>query len=700
MLPASCNISLQSAYSTHRSRFPGLAEAMSSSDLKSNLLRVPSRIKTRALITFSRIRSSNASPILPPFEYQPIDAAGEIRILVLQPAHELSDPLETTTFVRNFADYDSAPYVCVSYSWGTLHKYVMLRCNHQYIQVTTHVDTMLRYLRSAKKPVYLWIDAVCINQTDEREKAVQVQSMGRIYSRASEVLVWLGEATDTDQIEGVCESLQEIARRGNDEHGTSKTWRPTSSQEVGSLSSFLNRPWFSRRWVLQEVAMNTNVTVHCGNYQISWVWVQTALKILNHISADERKNNFELLSITSISAIESIATLYWENRTILDLLWSCHSTKCADQRDRLFALYAMAPLMPARSRGLPSQDLYTHCPVTYSDHWTKIYIKFAAFMVGRGHWSTILQHALAFGTLSRENEVWPSWVPSWNQQRIHGYTFTPSATFATSSGCTRPNMSTTKVKKRADDSMEEVMLLPTKSKGTKYENIILFSKEDGREPTISQCHTMLQKMEKKSYDRTRLRYDMAWALYGSIEEARSALDCPNPSFSGVFESLSRAPSKSSEQGLHGYEDLLEQSDISYTIRIACEREFGCDTHRYTDTHKRPTGWLTTREVHVWDQTKFREETNRLTQGYRLFGFKTNLGVVPGLTARDIREDDVVFCPDEETVTGSGPFSIVLRPYGTTAEGSDAGSPVYRLVGGCVTNYTNSGGMCPDEVLIF
>jgi hypothetical protein len=700
MLPVLCNISLQSAYSTHRSRFPGLAKAMSSSDLKSKLLRVPSRIKTRALIPFSRIRSSNASPILPPFEYQPIDATGEIRILVLQPAHEFSDPLETTTFVRNVADYDSAPYACVSYSWGTVHRYTKLRCNDQYIQITTHVSTMLHYLRSATKPVHLWIDAVCINQADESEKAVQVQSMGRIYSRASEVLVWLGEATDKDQIEGVCESLHEIARGGNDKSSTSKTWRPTSYQELDSLSSFLNRPWFSRRWVLQEVAMNTNITVYCGNHQISWSLVQTALTFLNQISADERKNSVELLSITSIAAIESITTLYWENRTILDLLWSCHSTKCADQRDRLFALYAMAPLMPSRPRGLRSQDLYTHCPVTYSDHWAKIYIKFAGFMVGRGHWSTILQHALSFGTLSRENEAWPSWVPSWNQRRIHGNTFTPSATFTKSSGYTRPSTGKTKVRKRADDSMEDIMLLPTKSKGTKYENIILFSKKEGREPTISRCHKMLRKMEKKSYDRSRLRYDMAWALYGSIEEARSALDCLNPSFSGVFESLSRAPSKSSEQGLHGYEDLLEQSDISYTIRIACEREFGCDTHRYTDTHKRPTGWLTKREVHVWDQTKFREVTNRLIWGYRLFGFKTNLGIVPGLTARDIREDDVVFCPDEETVAGSGPFSIVLRPYGTTAEGSDAGSPVYRLVGGCVTNCTNSGGVCPDEVLIF
>jgi hypothetical protein len=659
-----------------------------------------SRSSNTSPMPFLKSRSSNTSLIRPSFEYQPIDAAGEIRILVLQPAHEFSDPLCTTTFVHNVADYNSASYACVSYSWGALHKYVVLKYNDQYIQITAHVDTMLRYLRSATRPVHLWIDAICINQADEKEKAVQVLSMGRIYSRASEVLVWLGEATDKDQIEGVYESLQEIARRGNDEHGIAKTWRPTSSQELDALSSFLNRPWFSRRWVLQEVAMNTSVTVHCGNYQISWGMVQNALTSLKQISADERENGVELLSITSISAIESITTLHGENRTILDLLWSCHSTKCADQRDRLFALYAMAPLMPTRSRSLPSQDLYTHCPVTYSDHWANIYIKFADFMVGLGHWSTILQHALAFGTLSRENEAWPSWVPSWNQQRIHGNTFTPSVMFAKSSSYTRPYTSKTKVKRRADDSTQDIMLLPTKVKGTKYTNIILFPEKDDKKSIISQCHRMLRKMEKKSYDLIRLRYDMAWALYESIEEARSALDCRNPSFSGVFDSLWRAPSKSSGQGLYGHEDLLEQSDISYTIRIACEREFGCDTRRYIDTHIQPTGWWMQREVHIWNQTKFFEEADRLIRGYRLFGFKTNLGVVPGLTARDIREDDVVFCPDEETVTGSGPFSIVLRPYGTTAEGSDAGSPVYRLVGGCVTNYTNSGGVCPDEVLIF
>lgn len=39
----------------------------------------------------------------------------------------------------------------------------------------------------------LWIDAVCIDQTDHREKSRQVAQMGDIYRDAERVLVWLGK---------------------------------------------------------------------------------------------------------------------------------------------------------------------------------------------------------------------------------------------------------------------------------------------------------------------------------------------------------------------------------------------------------------------------------------------------------------------------------------------------------------------------
>jgi hypothetical protein len=39
----------------------------------------------------------------------------------------------------------------------------------------------------------MWIDAICINQTDPAERASQVLLMDEIYSKASRVIVWLGK---------------------------------------------------------------------------------------------------------------------------------------------------------------------------------------------------------------------------------------------------------------------------------------------------------------------------------------------------------------------------------------------------------------------------------------------------------------------------------------------------------------------------
>jgi hypothetical protein len=46
----------------------------------------------------------------------------------------------------------------------------------------------------------LWVDAVCINQGDEKEKGEQVQGMGELYSRATTVIVWLGTAADGSDV--------------------------------------------------------------------------------------------------------------------------------------------------------------------------------------------------------------------------------------------------------------------------------------------------------------------------------------------------------------------------------------------------------------------------------------------------------------------------------------------------------------------
>ena len=52
----------------------------------------------------------------------------------------------------------------------------------------------LKALRDKKRPRILWIDALCINQSDIEERSSQVAFMSSVYSRAVRVIVWLGES--------------------------------------------------------------------------------------------------------------------------------------------------------------------------------------------------------------------------------------------------------------------------------------------------------------------------------------------------------------------------------------------------------------------------------------------------------------------------------------------------------------------------
>jgi hypothetical protein len=73
--------------------------------------------------------------------------------------------------------------------------------NGSKMTVTKNAYLALRDLRYQEKDRILWIDALCIDQNDDKERGEQVQQMGSIYSKAERVIIWLGEATyDTDYV--------------------------------------------------------------------------------------------------------------------------------------------------------------------------------------------------------------------------------------------------------------------------------------------------------------------------------------------------------------------------------------------------------------------------------------------------------------------------------------------------------------------
>lgn len=63
------------------------------------------------------------------------------------------------------------------------------------MMVTTNLHTALHYLRYERQDKILWIDAICIDQSNKREVGDQIGQMRHIYGNAERVLIWLGQVS-------------------------------------------------------------------------------------------------------------------------------------------------------------------------------------------------------------------------------------------------------------------------------------------------------------------------------------------------------------------------------------------------------------------------------------------------------------------------------------------------------------------------
>ena len=84
-------------------------------------------------------------------------------------------------------------YETISYGWGNGQQLGTIKLNGHAVQIPLTAVTALRKMRLASQPRTLWIDSVCINQSDSREKSSQVASMDKIYHAASGNLVYPGK---------------------------------------------------------------------------------------------------------------------------------------------------------------------------------------------------------------------------------------------------------------------------------------------------------------------------------------------------------------------------------------------------------------------------------------------------------------------------------------------------------------------------
>lgn len=129
-----------------------------------------------------------------------------IRLFRLHPSAEPHAPLQCTLFHTPLAN--APPYVALSYAWGSQVSRHSLNIastsssspssslsqdpSSSALTITVSLFNALQRLRQEDEEVTLWVDAICIDQSNTPERNVQTANMRRIYQNAQSVAVWLG----------------------------------------------------------------------------------------------------------------------------------------------------------------------------------------------------------------------------------------------------------------------------------------------------------------------------------------------------------------------------------------------------------------------------------------------------------------------------------------------------------------------------
>ncbi|KAF5703939.1 heterokaryon incompatibility het-6 [Fusarium mundagurra] len=237
---------------------------------------------------------------------------GDFETVSLQNRDTESDEPETTT---SDTRENATLYEAVSYTWakwnGKREKDHAIFIGNRWdiLPITENCYDALQNCRFDDRDRHLWVDAICINQSNISERTHQVGMMKRIYSTAGGVLIYLGTENITDD------------------------------PEILSGNSY-----FSRIWVVQEIASAKQALVLYDRKAMHWDFFHGNLQ---HLSFERWMRHFG--SPRQIDDAHGFLTLLGDTR-------NCNAS---DPRDKIFALLGLweKPIEPDYT--LSPQAVYT-----------------------------------------------------------------------------------------------------------------------------------------------------------------------------------------------------------------------------------------------------------------------------------------------------------------------------------------------------
>ncbi|KAH5518992.1 hypothetical protein HBI24_199210 [Parastagonospora nodorum] len=365
-----------------------------------------------------------------PYSNQPL-GSGEIRLLVtetvpvpLQHVFPWLSKESTISLTTKVFRLDQKPdFHAISYVWGTAPASIRVPCNgnDRSLLVTPTAYEMLANFAKFQR-LWWWVDAVCIDQENEVEKAGQIPLMRQIYAKAISVAVWLGVGNP---------AMHAFMNQFDHLVELSKTWLPTyltwdddwrggewpRNDDIvwEGLMHILDHEWFRRLWTFQEIVLADRATLVCGTGYIDapsfMILVKDGLSqqggyiFYDRRVADRlpsRPKYTSLAYVTIMTIVNSQIDMQSGNDAFLaEFLFGLRNHRVKEPVDRIWSI-----------AGLLSEELQAKLitAVDYSEQgrgeYHKTYVKFfkAAIMTAQSVSLLILPP-----TIGRDDDLLPSW---------------------------------------------------------------------------------------------------------------------------------------------------------------------------------------------------------------------------------------------------------------------------------------------------
>ncbi|KAF7540097.1 hypothetical protein G7054_g1645 [Neopestalotiopsis clavispora] len=323
------------------------------------------------------------------YEYVSLGNERSVRLIYLEPGTG-NNPLACELKVHRLGHEtfeDPLPeFLALSYVWGRGAATHVIHCGTGNLNISENLYEALRRIRTTTKQVVIWADGICINQNDLVERKKQVSLMRHIYWKASSVVVFIQprhssmSEADAAMLANVmnalpitkpkCRLYGFIPFAMNRVQVKPKMFRsriPAKSDPFWRLLAlFFDNPWFSRIWVIQEVANSSKTRVLLGDHQIDWdIIVHVVGKIvLSHglstlIQTHSKTNGLRNLLVMAFMARINV---FAARSPVPSLLQLTRDFQSSDPRDKVYALLQVPIRRPKTSTDFRLLNVQAYLP--------------------------------------------------------------------------------------------------------------------------------------------------------------------------------------------------------------------------------------------------------------------------------------------------------------------------------------------------